>query len=166
MDGLYNRKKAEYLNYKKDCIQVALSGESAVATIPLSTFNSNEFQLVWITPAPRIGVIARSSNSTTLSSLYTFLSKVRVDAEKQLSKCDRNFANFGCHLCLYVSGSFGTNTTRRQSQIFSEDGRLTTNTDLVGYIQMDASQYVQWLPFNIKEAWLDAFKREEHFVHT
>ena len=166
MDKLYNRKRKEYLGYQKDCIQTALSGESEVAKIPLSTFNSDEFQLAWTTPAPRIGVIARSSNSIPLSLLYAFMSKVRVDAEKTLSEYDRDFANFGCHLCLYVSGPSGTNATRRQGQIFSEDGQLNTNSNLVGYIQMDASQYVQWLPSAIKNVWLEAFKREEYFVHT
>jgi hypothetical protein len=131
-------------------------------------FNSkpNEFDLVWTSPAPRIGIIARSPTTSTLASLYTFMSKVRVDAEKELGRQDRNFSNFGCHLCLYVRGQSGTNVTCRRGQILTEDGSLKENLNIVGYIQMDASQYVQWLPRKIKQVWLDAFKQVEHFVRT
>ena len=166
MDGYDNRKRTEYLGYKNHCIQTGNTRTSEAARVALSTFNSNDYQLVWTAPDPRIGVIARSPNNQTLASLYDFMSRARVNIEQELTQRDRNFANFGCHLCLYVSGRSGTNVTQRQGQIFSEDGRLNTNSNLVGYIQMDASQYVLCLPASIKGPWLHEFKKVDHIVHT
>lgn len=166
MDGYDNRKITEYRGYKESCIQTAALPAGRVTEVPLSTFNSNDYQLVWTAPDPRIGVIARSPNNSTLASLYDFMSRVIVDAEKELNKRDRNFANFGCHLCLYVSAGSGTNVMQRQGRIFSENGNLSTASNLVGYIQMDASEYVQWLPTQIKQTWLGEFRRVDHIVHT
>ena len=127
---------------------------------------SNEFELVWTSPNPCIGIIARSPISSTLVSLYKFMSEVRIDAEKELSRQDKNYSNFGCHLCLYVRGQSGTNVTCRKGHILTENGSLQENPNFVGYIQMDAFEYVQWLPRQLKEVWLDAFKQIEHFVRT
>ena len=127
---------------------------------------SEEFQLVWTSPAPCIGVIAQSSKTPTLASLYSFLSKVRSDAEKELAQYDQKFANFGCHLCLYVRGQQSTTVTSRQGQILTENGELNENSNIVGYIQMDESQYVQCLPCNLRRQWLEQFKAAEHFVRT
>jgi hypothetical protein len=168
MDALYNRKRQEYAGYKKSCIEKGNSEGSLVENISLSMFNSksNEFQLVWTSPAPRIGIIAQSPTTSTLASLYTFMSKVRVDANEELSRRDKNFSNFGCHLCLYVRDQSGMNVTCRRGQTLTEDGKLSENSNIVGYIQMDAFQYLQWLPRKIKQVWLNEFSRVEHFVRT
>ena len=93
----------------------------------MSRFNSNPsgFELVWTSPAPRIGIIARSPATTTLASLYTFLSDVHSNADRELGLRERSFSNFGCHLCLYVSGQSDTNVTCREGEIFTEDGELS-----------------------------------------
>jgi hypothetical protein len=139
-----------------------------VENVRLSTFYSNadEFQLVWTSPAPRIGIVARSPATATLASLYNSMSRVRSDIDRELGQRDRKFSNFGCHLCLYVRGQSGTTVTCRQGQVLTEDGKLIDEPNIVGYIQMDESQYVQWLPRNLRQIWLAAFIRTEHFVRT
>ncbi|CAF0818808.1 unnamed protein product [Rotaria sp. Silwood1] len=81
--------------------------------VHLSTLdaNSREFKLIWTSPAPHIGVKALSPTTTTLASLYKFMSEVRANAEKKLGQHDSKFANFGCHLCLYVCGQSGMTVT-------------------------------------------------------
>jgi len=168
MNAWQTRKMQEYARYKNECVRKGVPDQTSVENVPLSTFysNSNEFQLVWTSPAPRIGIVAQSPATTTLASLYTFMSKVRSDADRELGRRDSKFSNFGCHLCLYVRGQSGTTVTCRQDQVLTENGRLTDNPNIVGYIQMDESQYVQWLPQNLRKVWLDAFNRADHFVRT
>jgi hypothetical protein len=156
----------EYAKYKNGCVKEATLNETLVENVRLSMFDSNEFQLVWTSPAPRIGIVALPPAAPTLVTLYTFMSKVRSDIERELTRRDRSFSNFGCHLCLYVCGQSGTTVTRRQDQIFAEDGKLNMNSNIVGYIQMDESQYVQWLPKNLRAEWLTAFRSADHFVRT
>ncbi|CAF1496956.1 unnamed protein product, partial [Adineta steineri] len=127
---------------------------------------SSEFTLVWLSSSPRIGIVAQSPSTSSLMSLYTFMEKTRVDAEKKLSQQNTKFTNFGCHLCLYVHGQSGTSVTRRQDRILMENGRFDDITNIVGYIQMDESQYVEWLPYNLRQIWFNEFGRAEHFVRT
>ena len=168
MAGWYERKTKEYRRYKDDCIGKGIPNQSLMETTPLSTFNSNtnEFELVWTSPAPRIGIIARSPATTTLVSLYNFMSQVRSNIESQLSQRDKSISNFGCHFCLYVHGQSGTAVTCRQGQVLNENGQLSTNENMVGYIQIDESQYILWLPSNLKQPWFNAFRQAEHFVDT
>jgi hypothetical protein len=165
----HTKKAKDYDKYKNECVQKNFPAHTSVEKCRLSTFDSNsqDFQLVWTYPAPRIGIVARSPTTTTLGSLYKFMSKVRSDAEEALRKCDSSFARFGCHLCLYVRGQSDTTfVTCRQGQVLSENGQLNENPNIVGYIQMDESQYVEWLPPRSRDVWLNEFRRAEHFVRT
>jgi hypothetical protein len=164
----YKRKLAEYNKYKSECVQNRIPDRTLVENVPLSTFdsNSNEFKLVWTSPAPRIGIVSQSPATSSLASLYTFMTNVRVAAERILAQNDPNFRNFGCHLCLYVRDQSGITVTCRPDQVFTENGGLNENPNIVGYIQMDESQYVQWLPRNLRQVWLNEFSRAEHFVRT
>jgi hypothetical protein len=168
MNEWHTRKIQEYAKYKNSCVQTGISSQNSMEHVPLSTFKSNstEFQLVWTTPAPRIGVVAQSPTTNTLASLYTFMSQVRSNMSNELGRRNREFSNFGCHLCLYVRGQSGTTVTCRPGQIFTEAGTLGTNANIVGYIQMDESQYVQLLPRALQQVWLNAFSGTEHFVRT
>jgi hypothetical protein len=165
----WQRKKAKnYEDYKNECVNKGTPKQTSVENCLLSTFDSNsqEFQLVWTYPAPRIGIVARSPSTSTLGSLYKFMSTVRSDAENKLKKCDANFTNFGCHICLYVCGQSGTSVTCRQGQVLTGNGQVNGNPNIVGYIQMDESQYVQWLPSELRQVWLNGFKEAVHFVRT
>ena len=168
MTNWYKRKLADYNKYKSECVQKRIPDHTLVEDVLLSTFDSssNEFKLVWTSPAPRIGIVARSPAASSLASLYTFLTNVRVAAEKILARHDRNFANFGCHLCLYVRDQSDTTVTCRPYRVLTENGGFDKNPNIVGYIQMDECQYVQWLPRNLRQIWLDQFKQAEHFVRT
>jgi len=169
MNGWYTRKARDYNKYKNECVQKGISNRTLTDNNSrLSNFDSDsdEFKLVWTVPAPRIGIVAQSPTTSSLASLYTFMSNVRVSAESTLARLDRNFANFGCHLCLYVSGQPGTSVTCRQGQVFMPNGTINENPNIVGYIQMDESQYLQWLPSNLQQLWLNEFSRAEHFVRT
>ncbi|CAM4797381.1 unnamed protein product [Rotaria magnacalcarata] len=171
-DGMraWDRKKREqYKKYQLGCVNKKYARNSSVESYSLSNLdaNSNEFKLAWISSAPRIGVIALNPDNTTLASLYNFMSEVRVKATAELNRHDPTFNDFGCHLCLYVSGKTSdTKVTSRSGQVLRETGDLTENTNLVGYIQMDESQYAQWLPTAIREQWLTQFADSEHFVST
>lgn len=168
MNEWHTRKIQEYTKYKNVCVRNGIPNQTSVEKVLLSNFNMNstEFQLVWTSPAPQIGVVARSSATSTLDSLYTFMSKVRSDLDQELGRCDKNFSNFGCHLCLYVRGQSGTSVTERSGTVLMEDGKSNKNSNIVGYIQMDESQYIQWLPRNLRQVWLGAFSRADHFVQT
>jgi hypothetical protein len=168
MNGWFTKKKSEYTRYRNECVQKGIPNGTAVESVSLSTLysSSDEFKLVWTSPAPRIGIVAQSPTTSTLASLYTFMSNVRVAAEKALSRLDRNFSNFGCHLCLYVRGQEGTTVTCRQDRVLLPDGTIHDNPNIVGYIQLDESQYVQWLPHDLRKPWLNAFASAEHFVQT
>ncbi len=162
MNGWRTRKLREYAGYKNECVSQATRSKPLVNDALLLMFDSNssEFQLVWTSSAPRIGIVAQSPAGIKLASLYTFMSKVFSDIDKIFSK-------FGCHLCLYVSGQSDTNVTCRPGQILTKDGKLNTNQNIVGYIQMGETQYLQLLPStDLREAWLNAFSRAEHFVRT
>ncbi|CAF1569925.1 unnamed protein product [Adineta steineri] len=121
---------------------------------------------VWLSSSPRIGIVAQSPSTSNLGSLYTFMEKTRINAGKKLSQQDTRFTNFGCHLCLYVHGQSGTSVTCRQDRILMENGKFDDIINMVGYIQMDESQYVEWLPHNLRQVWLKEFRRAEHFVQT
>ncbi|CAF2400401.1 unnamed protein product [Rotaria sp. Silwood2] len=170
-DGInkwYAQKQEIYTKYRDECLKKPIPDHTLVEDVHLSTLhaNSREFKLVWMYPAPRIGVKALNPETMTLASLYKFMSEIRSNAEKELGRRDRKFANFGCHLCLYVCGQLGTSVTCRQGQVFTENGELDTDSDIAGYIQMDESQYVQWLPRNLRQKWLNEFGRVKHFVET
>jgi hypothetical protein len=139
-----------------------------VTNIVLSRFNSNkdEFELVWTSPAPRISIIARSPDDTTLADLYKFMSQVHSDIQEELSRRNGSMTTFDCHLCLYVRGQSGTTVTSRQGQISTEDGQFTTNDNIVGYIHIDENQYLQWLPQQLTQTWFNAFRQAEYFVGT
>ena len=81
------------------------------------------------------------------------MSTFRSTADATLSQKDEGFSNFGCHLCLYVCGQNGTSVTCRPDQILTENGNKAQNTNIVGYIQMDETQYVQWLPSKLRQTW-------------
>ncbi len=168
IDICYRRKLEQYKRFKRECVQRRIPDQTLVGNVLLSTFdsNSNEFKLVWTSPAPRIGIVSQSPATSSLASLYTFMTNVRVAAEKTLAQNDPNFLNFGCHLCLYVRDQSGTTVTCRPDQVFTENGGLNDSPNIVGYIQMDECQYVQWLPCNLRQAWLNEFSRAEHFVRT
>ncbi|UJR36118.1 hypothetical protein I4U23_028853 [Adineta vaga] len=168
MSNWFRKNQINYTKYKNECILKNIPDHTSVESIPLSTFNStsNEFTLVWLPSTPRIGIVAQSPGHTKLASLYEFMEKTRVDMEKKLSDCDPSFAEFGCHLCLYVHGQLDTVITPRSGRIFKENGEITENPNIVGYIQMDESQYVTWLPHNLRRTWLDEFGRVDHFVRT
>jgi hypothetical protein len=67
---------------------------------------------------------------------------------------------------LYVRDQSGTNVTSRQGQILTEDGQFTTNDNIVGYIQIDENQYLQWLPQKLTQTWFNDFGQAEYFVGT
>lgn len=165
---MYRKNLHKYQKYKNDCIQKRIPDQTPVQSIALSTFNSNtnEFQLVWLASTPRIGVVAQAPAQTKLASLYQFMSNTRVSMERALSQVDRSFANFGCHLCLYVRDQMDTLTTCRPDQVLTANGTISVDQNIVGYIQMDENQYAQWLPGNLRRKWLDEFSRAEHFVRT
>ncbi|CAF1405654.1 unnamed protein product [Adineta steineri] len=166
MKNWYTKQMKNYANYKNDCIQKKIPNQTVVQKIALSMFSSSEFKLVWLSSSPRIGIVAQSPSTSNMMSLYTYMEKTRVDAEKELSQKQAKFKNFGCHLCLYVHGQSGTFVTCRQDQILNENGRIDDITNIVGYIQMDESQYLEWLPHNLRQVWLNEFGRAEHFVRT
>lgn len=153
-----------------ECVDKKVSTPTRVEQYSLETLAkiSNEFKLAWTSPAPRIAVIFQGSGNqvASLSSLYDFLSTVRQTADGALGKLDSSFRNFGCHLCLYVSGLAGTNVTRRSIQIFRPDGTKEMNSNVVGYIQMDEGQYLEWIPSTLREIWRRDFGGAEHFVET
>ncbi|CAF0868162.1 unnamed protein product [Rotaria sordida] len=168
MTKWYTAKEQDGIKYRDECLKKKISDHTLVEDVRLSILdaNSRKFKLVWTYPAPRIGVKALNPRTTTLASLYNFMSEIRSNAEKELGQRDPKFANFGCHLCLYVCGQSGTTVTCRQDQVFTENGGLDTDSDIIGYIQMDESQYAQWLPSNLRQKWLNEFRRVDHFVQT
>ena len=160
----------EYKKYQAECVAKKTPTPSRIEGVTLSTLDSRSenFKLAWTSPTPRIAVIVQASarDIATLASLYDFMSAVRVHAEGALSQRDGDFRNFGCHICLHVRGQSGTTVTCRTANILATDGTITANANVVGYIQMDESQYLQWLPGNIREKWREEFRRSEHFVRT
>ncbi|CAF1496969.1 unnamed protein product [Adineta steineri] len=166
MKNWYTKQIKNYINYKKDCIQKKIPNQTVIQKIALSMFSSSEFTLVWLSSSPRIGIVAQSPSTSNMMSLYTFMEKTRVDAEKKLSQQNTKFTNFGCHLCLYVYGQPGTSVTCRPDRILNENGRIDDITNIVGYIQMEELHYAEWLPYNLRHVWLNEFGRVEHFVRT
>lgn len=162
------KRRKEYQNYQKDCIQKVSDVQTSVESVPLSALNiiSTRFKLVWFYQEPRIGVIASDPQNTNLYSLYEFLSSVSINAEAMLSSKDSSFKNFGCHLCLYVSGRSDIKVTCRPGTVFTQNGQSPEDSNLVGYIQMEEVQYAQWLPRNLRKTWLEQFTSVNHFVST
>ncbi|CAF1450098.1 unnamed protein product [Adineta steineri] len=128
--------------------------------------SSSEFKFVWLSPAPRIGIVAQSPSTSSLTSLYTFMEKTRANIEEELSQQDPKFTNFGCHLCLYVHGQSGTSVTCRPDRIIMENGGFDDITNIVGYIQMGELHYAEWLPYSLRQVWLKEFGGVTHFVRT
>ena len=162
-------KRQDYKKHKSECFARGSTVERFLGETSLFFFNTptNAFELVWTLSSPRIGIIARSPQTSTLANLYEFMSIAYLNIERELRRYTRNMnAEYDCHLCLFVRGQRGTNLTCREEQIISKNGRIETQTNLVGYIQMDENEYVRWLPQDLKQIWLDAFNQTEFFVGT
>ncbi|CAF4336911.1 unnamed protein product [Adineta steineri] len=163
-------KKREGVDYKNTCIQEGIPNQNLNGFAPLSIFDldTSKFNLVWTSPAPRIGIITRSppNPNTSLADLYDFMEQIYSAMKNDLCEQEQNRKTFGCHLCLYVCGQLGTAVTCREGKILSEDGQITINQNLVGYIQVSESQYLRWLPYGARETWFNAFRESEHLVET
>ncbi|CAF0957050.1 unnamed protein product [Adineta steineri] len=164
----FEDKKREGANYKNTCIQQGIPNQNLNGFAKLSSFNldTSKFNLVWTSPAPRIGIITRSPSNTSLADLYHFMTQTHSNTDKELPQWELNETTFDCHLCLYVRGQSGTAVTCREGKILSEDGQITINQNLVGYIQVSESQYLRWLPYGARETWFNAFRESEHLVET
>lgn len=172
-DGLRtwrDEKLKIYQKYKEACIRRHFSFENRFEQLRLNQLDetSADFQLAWTTPTPRVAVIDRLANVriASLSLLYDFISSVYQKIERNLGSIDPKFVDFGSHLCLYVSGTTGTNVKHRSSQIFDNNGRKIINENVVGYIQMHETQYLCWIPRCLREIWREDFQQAEHFVET
>ncbi|CAF0872769.1 unnamed protein product [Adineta steineri] len=163
-------KKREGADYKNTCIRQGIPNQNLNGFVPLSIFDldTSKFNLVWTSPAPRIGIINRSppNPNTSLADLYHFMEQIYFAMKKELREQEQKRKTFGCHLCLYVRGQSGTAVTCREGKILSEDGQITINQNLVGYIQVSESQYLRWLPYGARETWFNAFHESEHLVET
>lgn len=170
MSDWQKRTADDYKEYQTECVGKEIPTSSQIEGVTLSTLDSQSqnFKLAWTSPTPRIAVIAQASavNTATLASLYDFMSATRVRAESALSRLDTKFQNFGCHICLHVCGQSDIAVNCRTVNVLATDGTTTANANVVGYIQMDESQYLQWLPGNIREKWRQEFRSTAHFVRT
>ena len=165
----HRRQGANYKGYRDECVQKRARGPTAAEGLALSTLDvqSKGFQLAWSASTPRLVVLTRSPTAPcSLASLYQFMSQMRTTAERELRRLDRQFDNFGCHLCLYVSAHSGTNVTRRSDRILTADPTMNQTENAVGYIQLDECQYSRWLPLNLRDTWFNEFSTAEHYVST
>ncbi|UJR38854.1 hypothetical protein I4U23_031518 [Adineta vaga] len=157
------KAKEKYSGYKQKTVATVESLKSI--SFSLKSYEKNDFGLVWMTPAPRIGIY--SQQPQRLRSLYNFMLDVNEKMEKDLSQKDQSFKNFGCHFCLFVSARSQESTTIRQCDVLNETGEGVKTQELVGYIQMDDQQYYRLLPNeNYRRLWFDGFKRHDFLVIT
>jgi len=168
----HHKQQHLYALYKNKCVEYGKLGilsEDLVSDVQLQLFESDDFGLVWMCPEPRIGVFVKqnpNNPSLTLRMLYNFLSKTVEQVEQRLSAINKQYQNFGSHLCLFVNGQEYTwNLTYQIYHCLTEMVQLSP-ISIVGYIQMDEQQYFRWLPYEFKPVWLTHFEHFEHIVLT
>ena len=168
MNAWYIRERKKCEKYKNDCLAKKKSIVSLKENGIFADFCSsqNQFELVWITPQPRIGVIIKPGMQATLAQLYQYMSEVYNYLENQLRNYAKNMKYFGGHFCLHVQGANDSTVVRRSGRILTGNGIPMISQDLIGYIQIGETDYPKCLPRRFRETWLNAFENAEHFVDT
>lgn len=163
MENKLTDGKKKYKKYQQKTL--GMVGQLRPISPDFISYTNSGFHLVWTSPQPRIGISSEQTQS--LRFLYNFMVDLKQQMENYLSTKDSSLRNFGCHFCLFVSGSSQGNTTTRSCNILTETGTTTINQNLVGYIQMDDQLYYRLLPTDKhKQTWINAFTNAEFFVTT
>ncbi|CAF1029409.1 unnamed protein product [Didymodactylos carnosus] len=166
----YEERKSDFVKYKKQCIEDGKNGELTddfVTNVRLKMLKTTDYGLICCCPTPRIGVFLKSKTTKpSLHHFYSFLSKMYEQAESQLKCWNNQYEQFGCHLCLFVSGQKqSAKVTEQIYHGFHQNGELRC-VQIVGYLQMEETQYFRWLPDTLKSFWLTEFEKFDHFVKT
>lgn len=151
LDGYKTKTKGKYDGYRNSTVNSARHETPITVQLPASP----DFELVWMSNEPRLGIRQKGS-SRTIRHLYDFLRTTENALQNRIP-------NYGSHFCLFVSGASGTNTVTRAAPVLDAAGSAS-NSQIVGYIQLGSTDYYRILPDPLKAIWLQAFRNNTSYT--